>query len=184
MIVTDRDNKVLDFISDYKVATTKTITELFYPSERVAQRRLKLLADNNLLKRDRDNYTSQFYYYNKKPRQLRHSLLVTDFYREFTKIAKIEMFKTEFIIEDVRADAFIAYEIAGKKDIAFLEVQIANSQLDLEKYAKLDKSGKLRKYRFPRFPLIISVTNKNIPKSYLRVVQVREDMSNLKEVMV
>jgi len=179
MIVTDRDKRAIQFIADYKIATTQTISDLFYPCLRVAQIRLKLLSENKHLKRDRDDYTSQFYYYLNKPKQIRHSLLITDFYREFSKVAIIEMFKIEFVIEDIRADAFIAYEINGKKDIAFLEVQVSNTPLDVDKYEKLNKSGKLKKYNFPKFPTLFALTNKTIPKTNLKVIKINEDTSNL-----
>lgn len=183
MIVTERDKRVIKFIEDNKTATTNTIADIFYPCLRVAQHRLKLLTENKVLKRHRDNYTSQYYYYIRKPKQVRHSLLVTDFYNELNKIAKIELFKTEFTIEDIRADAFIAYEINNKKRIAFLEVQISNAPLDVEKYEKLYKSRKYKNY-FPAFPVIIAVTNKNIPKTNLKVIKVNENIENLRGIMI
>ncbi|NLY46814.1 MAG: hypothetical protein GX053_12635 [Tissierella sp.] len=181
MRITERDRKVLDFIENFKIATTDTIQELFYPSLKVAQRRLKLLHDNKYIKRDREHFTSQFYYYIRKPKQLKHSLLLTDFYRELNKTSSIELFKNEFIIEDLRSDGFVAYELKGKKDIAFVEVEISNKGFDIEKYERLYKSMKWRKL-FPKFPTIIAITDKPLPSTRLKVIQVNEDMSNLKEV--
>ena len=182
MIVTERDKKVLNFIEKFNVATTDTIQELFYPSIRVAQHRLKLMYDNKLLKRERDHFTSQYYYYLRKPRQLRHSLLLTDFYREINRLTKIELFEKELTIEHVRADGLVAYKYKSKRYIAFIEVQIANTPLDVEKYEKLFKSGKYKKY-FPVFPLIYAITNKKIPYTELKIIRVNEDMSNVKEVL-
>lgn len=182
MIVTERDKKVLNFIEKFNVATTDTIQELFYPSIRVAQHRLKLMYDNKLLKRERDHFTSQYYYYLRKPRQLRHSLLLTDFYREINRLTQIELFEKEFTIDNVRPDGLIAYRYKGKSYIACIEVQIANIALDVEKYEKLFKSGKYKKY-FPVFPLVYAITNKKIPYTELKIIRVNEDMSNLKEVL-
>lgn len=182
MIVTERDKKVLNFIEKFNVATTDTIQELFYPSIRVAQHRLKLMYDNKLLKRERDHFTSQYMYYIRKPKQLRHDLLLTDFYREMNRLTDIELFEKEFTIDNVRPDGLIAYRYKGKSYIACIEVQIANIALDVEKYEKLFKSGKYKKY-FPVFPLVYAITNKKIPYTELKIIRVNEDMSNLKEVL-
>lgn len=182
MIVTDRDKRVLDFISKFRVATTDTIQELFYPSLRVTQNRLKLMYENKLLKRERDHFTSQYIYYLRKPKQLRHSLLLTDFYREMHKLTKIELFEKEFEIENIRADGLIAYKYKNKGYIAFVEVQIANKGLDIVKYEKLYKSKNYKKY-FPVFPLVYAITNKKIPDTELKIIRVNEDMSNLKEIL-
>lgn len=182
MIVTARDIEVLNFIDKFKAARTDTIHEFFYPSLRVAQRRLKLLYDNNYLKRDRDHFTSQYYYYIRKTKQLRHDLLLTDFYREINKIVDIELFEKEFSIADIRADGLIAYRHKNKGYIAFVEIQIANIPLNVEKYEKLYHSGKYKKY-FPVFPLVYAITDQKIPDTKIEIIKVNEDMSNLREVL-
>lgn len=182
MIVTYRDKKALDFLEKFKAARTNTIQELFYPSLRVAQHRLKLLYENKLLRRERDYFTSQYIYYIKKPKQLRHDLLLTDFYCEMNKIVDIELFEKEVTIDDIRPDGLIAYRHKKKGFIACIEVQIANEPLDVEKYEKLYRSGRYKKY-FPVFPLIYVISNKNIPKTELKVIKVYEDISNLREIL-
>lgn len=182
MIVTDRDRKVIDFLNTFKVATTDTIQELFYPSLRVAQKRLKLMYENKLLKRTRDNFTSQYCYYIKKPKQMRHCLLLTDFYREMNRLTDIELFEKEITIDNIRPDGLIAYKYKKKGFIACIEVQISNEPLDVEKYEKLFKSGKYKKY-FPVFPLVYAITDRKILYTELKIIRVNEDMSNLKEIL-
>lgn len=182
MIVRDKEKQVLEFIEKFKVATTDTLAELFYPSLRYAQQRLKKMHDSKLIKRDRDHFTSQYYYFTQRPKQLRHSLLLTNFYRELNRIANIEFFDNEFVIEHVRADALVAYSLQGKGYVAFIEVQIANMPLDIGKYEKLYRAELYKKY-FPVFPLIIAITDKNISKSDLKVIKVNEDIENLSRVL-
>lgn len=184
MIIKEAEKKVLSYLNEFKIATTDTLADLFYPSLRYAQHRLKQMYDNKLLKRDRDHFTAQYYYYITKPRQLRHSLLVTHFYRELNKIADIEYFRPEFThFEGIRPDAFIAYELQGEKDMAFLEVEISNNGLDIEKYERLYKLGEWKGYNFPKFPNIIAITDKNIPNTKLKIIQISEEISNLREVL-
>lgn len=178
MRVTKRDKEVIEFIQDNKAATTETIKELFYPSLRVAQNRLKLMYDNKLLQRDRDYYTSQYYYYIKKPVQARHCLLLTDFYRHLSSMAQIEIFEKEFTIENIRPDALVAYRYANRNYIAFVEIELSNTP-NIEKYEKLYKSGKYKDY-FPVFPLIYYVTDKKIPDTKLKVIQISDDMNDFR----
>lgn len=170
--------EVIEFIERFKVARTSTIKELFYPSLLVAQKRLKRITEDKELKRSRDNITNEYIYFKNKPKQLKHSLLITDFYREFNKLVDINHFKNEFIIEGVRADALMAYEYKATKYISFLEVQISNVKLNLDKYRSLKYSEAYKKI-LPVFPSIIAVTNQRIeiPKD-LEVIQIKEDLSN------
>lgn len=184
MIVTNRDREVIDFVTKMNCASTKTIAELFYPSLRVAQNRLKLMAENKVLKRDRDHFTNQYYYYiDNKPKQIYHNLLLTDFYKELSKVAEIVAFKKEFIIEDIRPDALVVYTIDGKSYIACVEIELSNTP-DIAKYETLDKSGEYKKYFNGVFPLIIYVTNKKIPGTKLDVIQINEDIKNLRGILI
>lgn len=179
MIVTGRDRKAIDFVTKMNCVSTKTIHELFYPSLRVTQNRLRLLTDNKILKRDRDHFTSQYYYYpDVKPKQVYHNLLLTDFYKELSKIATIEIFIKEYHIEEIRPDGLVVYTMYNKSYVAFIEVELSNTP-DIEKYEKLYKSGEYISYFKGVFPLIFYITNKDIPKNNLKVIQVNEDIDNL-----
>ena len=69
----------------------------------------------------------------------------------------------EYTCGNVRADGFAAYEIDGKKYIAFIEVQTRNFRLDVDKYRQLLYSNDW-KYHFPVFPLVIAITGQNLPE--------------------
>lgn len=184
MIVTKNDKKVLNFINQFKVATTTTIVELFYSSLRYGQQRLKMLYDNKLLNRDRDHFTSQYYYYTKKPKQVRHSLLLADFYREINKLAKIEYFENEFTqFDGIRPDGFLAAELPGnRKEIYFIETEISNKP-DTEKYEELFKSNAWEVI-FPKFPKVVFVTDKKVDDSkYFDVIKVDEDLKNIRGLL-
>ncbi len=182
-MITDRDKTVIDFIKDFKVATTDTIAELFYPNLTIARRRLRTLTNEKALKRDRCNHTMQYYYYISKPRQLRHSLLITDFYRELNKICNIEFFENEFICENVRSDGLAVYQYKNEYYVAFIEVQIANTPLDVKKYEKLYRSAVYKNYFGEVFPFIIAITDRKIPDTMLKIIKINENLSNLKEVL-
>lgn len=184
MIVTDRDRKVIDFISNMNCVNTNIIYELFYPSLRVAQNRLKLMYDNKILKRDRDHFTNQFYYYiDNKPKQVNHNLILAKFYNKLSKTAKIVTFKKEYSIGDVRSDALVIYSRGNKSYIAFIEVELSNTP-DIWKYEKLYKSGEYKKHFNEVFPLIMYITNKNIPKTNLKIVKINEDIEDIRGIII
>jgi len=156
--MTRRDYEVIEFIRDYKIASTDTIQQLFFPSLRVCQNRLKILTEKGHLKRTRDSLNNQYVYYIKKPPLFRHSLLVTDFYREMAKICKVEKFKLEPNLEKFRADAAIGYVYNGKNHTILLEVEISHKGFDYKKYEGFNYS----KF-FPVKPKVIVVGDKVKP---------------------
>lgn len=178
-MITQRDRMVLAYLQNYKCAHTSTLT-MFYPDIRTCQRRLKILYDSREIGRARDNLNAEYIYYLTKPKQLRHSVLLTDFLREFSRIATIETCKPEVTIGNVRADALIGYKRKGVRQLAFVEVQISNTPLDIQKYEKLYYSKQWEK-KIPLFPAIIAITDKKIPETKLQVIRINEDLSNLKE---
>lgn len=179
-MITKRDKRVLEYLFDYKCARTSTIA-MFYPNIKIARNRLKILFDSHEIGRARDSINAEYIYYLNKPKQLRHAVLLTDFLREFSRIATIETCKTEVSIGNVRSDALIGYTRKGVRNIAFIEVQISNSALDIQKYEKLYYSKEWEKKKFPQFPVIIAITDKKIPDTKLKVIRINEDLSNLKE---
>ena len=178
-MITYRDNDVIKFIQDFKAATTDTIAELFYPSLRVAQRRLRTLAEHGELKREREHFTMQYYYYTKKPKQLRHRLIITNFYRELSKIAEIVRFDTEVHFGDIRADGMIAYKYKNKAYIALLEAEISNKGVDMGKYENFQNTGKYKAF-FPVFPQLIFITDRKIKKTDLEYIKVDEACRGIK----
>lgn len=154
-MVTSKDFEVIEFLKQYKVATTDTIKTLFYGNLRTTQHRLKVLSDKKLLNRSRDNVSNEYIYYLKRPAQLRHKLLVTDFYRELSKQCKIAFFTPEPQIHNRRPDAFFGYTINGVNKLGFLEVEISNKGFDYSKY-----SDKTWCQELPLLPKIFVVSDK------------------------
>ena len=173
-MITKRDKLMLNYLREYKCAHTKTLAR-FYPDIPTARRRLKILYESKEIARCRDNINTEYIHYITKPKQLRHSVLLTDFLREFSRLAEIKNCKTEVVIGNVRADAMVGYIYNSKPRLAFVEIQISNTPLDTLKYEKLYYSGTW-KDKLPEFPLIIAVTDRKIPVTDLKVIQVSEDL--------
>jgi len=154
-MITDRDYEVIEFLKTFKVASTDTLTELFYKNPRTARYRLKQLTDKKMIRRSRDAVTNQYLYFVKKPAQLRHSLLVTDFYRELNKYtSQVVFFARETEICGKRPDAVFGYRINKDEYVGLLEVEISHKGFDCDKY----RNSKFVNY-FPVKPKLFIVSN-------------------------
>lgn len=156
-MITERDYKVVEFLTTYKIATTDTIAELFYPSIRVAQNRLKTLTEQRLIRRERLAVNNQYTYFIKRPKQFRHALAITDFYRELHSIAIVSFFIIECDYHNIRPDAVFGYHFNGEDKLGILEVELSNKTFDFNKYSDknlFDEVGTM--------PVIIINTDKKI----------------------
>lgn len=170
-MVTSRDIEVKEFLQEYKVASTSTIALLFFPSLSACQKRLKKLVDNKEIKRDRDSITNEYIYYIKRPKQLKHSLLVTKFYGYISKQYKVATFKIEPVLDNIRPDAVFGFIKDDKKYIGLLEIEISNKGFNFAKYEKFYISEQYKSF-YPVMPIIFIVSNKiiKIPKSNINYV--------------
>jgi len=182
-LITERDKEIIKFINEFKVAHTSTLQKLFYTSDRVARRRLSTIVEHGDLKRERYYISEEYLYYIKKPKQMRHSLLLTDFYRDIYNIVEVKYFKNEVILDNIRPDALMGYKYKDKYYIAFIEVEISNKGFDIDKYKRFYITEQYKKY-FPIFPLIIAITDKNISEhKKLKIIQIKEDLSNIQDIV-
>lgn len=181
-MIKEIDYDVIEFINVYKVASTDTLTELFYNNPRTARYRLKSLADKKLVKRSRDSITNQYVYFTKKPAQLRHSLLVTDFYRELHRYtSSVVFFNKEPNINGKKPDAIFGYTINGKECIGILEVEISNKGFD---YAKYSDTNFCKKFPFePKLFIVSSKGNIKTKEIKLKSFVVDTELSKLKYIL-
>ena len=166
IVLQTRDKELIQFLKDFKCATTSTLTKMFFKgSSRVAQRRLKALGEHGYIKSYQENViTDKVHYVRKKPTQLKHSLILSDFIGELRSHGiDIIKYKCPLKISNVIADCFIAIRYNDKNHIFFIEVENTKS-FDCKKYEDLYYS---RKYKesFPVMPNIIVISDRKITKS-------------------
>lgn len=186
-MITNRDIEVVEFLKEFKVARRDTLLALFYPSLRIAQERLSILTDEKLIKRIRDHNNMQYIYYTKMPEQLKHSLLVTDFYRELRKRSDKVTFKIEPQYGSIRPDAVFGYMEGDKGKIGLLEAEISHKGFDWNKYIRF--FGGEYKSHLPALPVLCIVGDKISPSGAdklremgVRVAIIKTDFSNMGEV--
>ena len=88
IILTKRDEEIIRFLSDYKCANTSTIANIFFNgSKRPCNRRLKNLKEHGFIKSSQEFVClEQIHYINKKPTQIKHSTIVTNFIGTFPRL--------------------------------------------------------------------------------------------------
>lgn len=178
-MLTTRDIEVIEFVKAFKAAGTDTICKLYYPSLAVAQRRLKAITEAGELKRMRDHISTEYIYYDKKPRQLKHALTATAFYRELCSRSQVLSFKLEPTLGSIRPDALFAYRYQGKGYLGVLEVELSNKGFDYNKYLRFAKD-EFQNF-FPVVPIIYVVGNTiSVSGSKLDMVSIKADLSDFR----
>ena len=181
MMLTRRDLDIIYFLEDYKVASTQTLKELFFPSLSACQKRLKILYDNKRVQRVRPYLNHDYEYFIKKPKRYTHCLLATEFYRELSKQSKVDTFLVDKELGNIRPDAIFGYEINGKKYIGLLEVEISNNGFNYEKYEKFYSSGDYKKF-FPVMPTVYMIyrNGKQPQDTKVKYIRLNINLDNFK----
>lgn len=164
-MLTNRDNNILMFIEEFGGITIYQTSKMFFNNSKygndLARKRLKKLAEQNILKYESDWVTNQRVYFTKK-KPSSHSLVLLNLYAEIIGAgADVIEFEKEYKIDNIcRPDGFIIFSYNGKGKMAFVEVDMQN-KTNLEKYQKLYETQLFQK-EYGTFPeVIILCSNKN-----------------------
>ncbi len=129
-MLSDRDRVVVEFI-DSNPCRSDVIAQLFYPSQRVANRRINALTNYGYIKRWRENQISKYFCYTgTKPKQIDHMDLIARTLI-FLKLQgyKINGFKREVKMDGIRPDAVVLTEKDGKEVVFCVEVERSHNRL-------------------------------------------------------
>lgn len=190
-----RDKELFRLLESQGALNTDQIRLLLFPNNvlRIAQRRLKKLADRKAIKRSRISLDEPNYYYmDSKPGQLEHVLGVSWIYVWITStlnsMERLHCFDRE--VKDyklVRPDAFAGIKNLWKDSLSFyfVELDIDESGNDFRvkarRYNNLYASGSYMKMWWAphskRFPPIIVVTTGRVKKLQEKIQE--ENIQNL-----
>lgn len=181
----DRDIKLIEFLKSNKVATTETISHIFFNgSIRATQNRLKKLVDSGHLKAFRPDILSQnIYYKTKKPSSYKHALKVTEFIAELHKLGiEILKIKTPFKCGNLIADSVLVVKVNGEVKIIWLEVELTKF-FNLTKYEDLYYSRAWREV-LPSFGSIVVVTDKKVKTNdKFNIIKIDTKFNNIQDLI-
>lgn len=182
-MITKRDQDILNFIEDFKIATTEQIHRIFFKdvSYRYCAKRLEYLLEIGEVKKTRSTIDNcNAYYLSNKPVQLHHNIIRAELYSFIINTYQIMEWHNEYSFLTIRPDAF-AY--ISDHDIIFpifIEIHLGNS-FNFDKYSILFKENDL-KTLFGIMPRVLICTDRNIslPKtSPIKYKVVEVDMKGL-----
>jgi hypothetical protein len=179
-MLVQRDLEIIDFISTFKAVSSKHIQQVFKISPTVANRRLREVIKTNEIKRIRDNFTMNYLYYVEKP--TKHKLIVADFYSQLINQCEIIKFEREFKVDNIQPDVFCECKKNGYRYLMFVEVQLSNVEVNIQKYEDCFSSGQWKNI-FSIFPRIIVISDKryNI-YSKLTIIQIDSEFKEINKI--
>ena len=190
--MTDRDKAIVQFINEYELCTKEHIKELFFPEchANVCMRRLKKLAEDELINRFKYNGNVFIYYASKKPskRLINHDMCITDFVVKMIKQGyEIIEFKKSFMIGNIISDSYIRYkDQEGTTRHLVLEIQLHNKVEDcILKYTDFKNIILDNRKDWNSIPRIICITDMKdrIELKGLKVLYDSTEMNNINELL-
>jgi hypothetical protein len=193
----ERSKAIINFINEFGATDSLQIQNIFFQTsikgepiaygDQRAQRVLKSLWEKKFIRRTEkeDPITARYIYYVGNRSQLRHKLLITEFYtRLLCGPGKIREFDCHFSFENIRPDAYVVYVYQGKCFIMWLEVQISSNPLNLQKYIKLKESGAWEEKTKLEFPDLVVVSDRNFKEdSRLKMFVIGTDYRDWERIL-
>lgn len=180
-MITQRDQTVLNFIEDFRAATSGQICRLFFPGKyRYCMKRLeKLCKDGHISRTISTINNCHAYYIGKRPAQLHHDLIRAELFVCMSEHYKVLSWLNEEPVKNIRPDALALVEHRGITYPLFIEIHL-NNKFDFEKYENLIRTTDLRQ-SFGMTPRLIICTDRRtaIPNIGLRIKIIGLDMSGI-----
>jgi hypothetical protein len=183
-VITETEQKVLDFLEMFNCATTTQLTKLFYMTTvfpyNKSRRRLKILYDDKYVKRVRNSINMEYVYYLKKNNQFNHSLILTEFYVQLHELVEIDKFEVEQPYGNIRPDGMAICGYKGFTHYFFIEVHISNNRFNQDKYINYYGSREWKQY-FDVFPKIIIISDKKVDlkPTNLKFIQIKQNCEDI-----
>lgn len=159
-MLTQRDREVLTWIQDYKSITLSQCSYLYFNGNyEGCRRRLKQLEDMEILKSSQSILLKSKVYFQEKIVS-EHDLFIY----EFLKVIKLnggEIIKfikqPNYMDKKIRPDAFIIFSYNKNVYFIILEVDLTHytSNIKMQRYEELYKSGELQKQCYGTFPIVV-----------------------------
>ena len=178
--LTQRDIEIINFIKEYKIADTETLTTLFFPSQATCEKRLRKLVEARKLNRYREDILHSYVYYKgQRPTNIKHTLAISKVYSMLSSCYQIVKCRREYefryLNKCLRADLFVVIKVKDKLIPIIVEVELCKTYK--HKYDDFINSKYYQKY-FPIEPIIVVVSNNSPKYTVGQVMQVKLNEMN------
>lgn len=186
-MLTTRDMEILEFISLYGGITIKQAYKIFFNGAKYgydrARKRLKILADEGVIKYNNTWASNERIYYTGKKVISAHQCKLLDVYADMIAAGcEILKFDTEpvYMEGQIRPDGFIDLRYQGRRIIIIIEIDFTH-QTDIGKYELLYHTGEIQEDYKGAFPRILIITNahKNYKSKDFRIEIIKHDLKDL-----
>lgn len=187
-VLTERDIKARQFVFSFGLASLSHLASAVFgggkSSDRVARRRMRILAEHHLVSRYKKECTGEYIYFigRRPPVQEDHHLQITTVYVALLKLGgQIEVWQREPDWGALRPDAYCIYWFNGHKYHFAVEVQRPGNPFDQVKYERY----LIAQEQFKVFPRVLVVSEKpmRISSSSIRYVVISPDMAGLENIV-
>ena len=175
MRLTERDYQIIKFISDNNGATIEQLQLLFFPSYNMCSKRMKKLADNNMIKECIHPTLNKKVFYNKKIPS--YHLLVINQIVILLK-DKLQYYEREYPVDKFKVDCML---LMKNNHVVVVEVDLFNRTSEsktkkvYDKIAKLDKEACI---------LIVSKFKRRIKDKKMNIINVKlDEMNNINNII-
>jgi hypothetical protein len=163
ILITKRDQDIINFIEYFHIATTKQIYRLFFKDvdKRNCSQRLSELLKWKYIKQTVSTIDNcNAYYISQRPSQLHHDLIRTELYSHIKNKYNLIQWENEKTIDNIRPDALC---FINDHDIIFplfIEVHLSN-KFNFNKYLYLTKNNDLKAV-FGLMPKVLLITDRQV----------------------
>lgn len=196
MRFTKNTRQILDFIDEYRFITAKQCANIFYKGRKLpliqAQKKLKLMYDNGIIKRNQDKYTKEYIYSMDGNVPNNHKLYLIDLYSYLYNRYEVVYFNTEEIwnISKRRNDGHIIIEKDGDLIGILIEIDI-NHITNKAKTDSIYNSGEVQYWYeqnfgvhyFPSFIIVNASGKSRIHSEYYEVIATDFTLESLCEML-
>ena len=196
MRFTKNTRQILDFIDEYRFITAKQCANIFYKGRKLpliqAQKKLKLLYDNGVIKRNQDKYTKEYIYSMDGNVPNNHKLYIINLYSYLYSKYKVLYFNMEesWKVSKKRNDAHIIIEKDGSIVGMLVEIDI-NHMTNKAKTNAIYESGEVQCWYeqrfgepyFPSFIIVNTIGKTRIPSDEYEVIATDFSFESLCELI-
>lgn len=165
-MIQERDEIMLEWLSQFKMATPSQINQLFYNNSDTCYRRLRKLSDDKIIKKTKNVIDKGIIYcteFARSTKQMQHCLTRNDFYIKLINSCEVIDSIIGRNYDGVIPDGVFKCRKNGKVVRFLLEVETQRNShaINIDKYNNFF----LEDYRkhFQEKPLVVYVTNKKMP---------------------